>query len=112
VKLLKVNRLKFADIVTPTESAEMITNPENLSKDRLKAELRKRGIEFNSQENKRYYVDLYRKKVFVCESVRSEFSDDDTRRSPGLKKKVITWTSEQWSMFGQWFQANMVHVQS
>lgn len=69
----------------------MITNPENLSKDRLKAELKRRGIDFSSQENKKYYVDLYRKKVMTAtvESLRSEFSDDDVTSSPGLKRKVV-----------------------
>ena len=67
----------------------MITNPENLSKDRLKAELKKRGISFSSQENKKYYVDLYRKKVMVAESGRSEFSDDDLTNSPGLAKRKV-----------------------
>lgn len=68
----------------------MITNPENLSKDRLKAELKKRGITFNSNENKKFYVDLYRKKVLNPESVRSEFSDDDVRSSPTLSKKKVS----------------------
>ena len=71
----------------------MITNPENLSKDRLKTELKKKGISFNTSENKKYYVDLYRKKVLTApaEPVRSEFSDEDVdiRRSPALAKKKV-----------------------
>ena len=69
----------------------MITNPENLSKDRLKAELKKRGIAFNASENKKYYVDLYRKKILSPEIARSEFSDDDIKSSPTpTKRKVST----------------------
>ena len=69
----------------------MITNPENLSKDRLKAELKKRGIPFNSSENKKYYVDLYRQKIVNAQPPKGEFSDDDVRTSPVLaaKKKVL-----------------------
>lgn len=66
----------------------MITNPENLSKDRLKTELKRKGIDFGTQENKKYYVDLYRKKVMDVQSLRSEFSDDDVPSSPGPKRKV------------------------
>ena len=68
----------------------MITNPENLSKDRLKAELKKHGIRFNHSENKPYYVELYRRKVQV-EPIRapaSEFSDEEYKPSPKPKKKV------------------------
>lgn len=68
------------------KTVEMITNPENLPKDRLKAELKKKGISFNTNENKKYYVDLYRKKILNPELARSEFSDDDVSRSPVLKK--------------------------
>lgn len=70
----------------------MITNPDNLSKDRLKAELKKRGIKCNANENKGYYVDLYREKVMNVEAVYGmvgEFSsDDDIKRSPKVSKKV------------------------
>lgn len=67
----------------------MITNPENLPKDRLKAELKKRRIVFNTNENKKYYVDLYRKKILNPDPVRSEFSDDDVGSSPGLSKRKV-----------------------
>ena len=68
----------------------MITNPENLSKDRLKAELKKRGIRFNaSGENKQYYVDLYRSRVMKGnrDRDRGEFSDDDVRHSPRMSPR-------------------------
>lgn len=69
----------------------MITNPENLSKDRLKAELKKKGIRFNSNENKSYYVDLYRSKVMQGVKVgHGEFSsDDEIRQSPRASKKQV-----------------------
>lgn len=72
----------------------MITNPENLSKDRLKAELKKKGIRFNNNENKIYYVDLYRSKVMSVEpgfkGGRGEFSsDDEIRQSPKAPKKQV-----------------------
>ena len=61
----------------------MITNPDTLSKDKLKSELRKRGIKFNNNENKSYYVDLYRTMIIKEERVRGEFSsDDELRNSP------------------------------
>lgn len=72
----------------------MITTPENLSKDRLKTELKKKGIKFNNNENKLYYVDLYRNKIMTVEPVtvhvRSEFSsDDEIRQSPKVTKKPV-----------------------
>lgn len=70
----------------------MITTPENLSKDRLKTELKKKGIKFNNNENKLYYVDLYRNKIMTVEpvTVRSEFSsDDEIRQSPKVTKKPV-----------------------
>lgn len=58
-------------------------NPESLSKERLKAELKKKGIKFNASENKSYYVDLYRKRVLNEDPTRGEFSsDDELRQSP------------------------------
>ena len=65
-------------------------DPESLSKDKLKAELRKSGVIFNHYENKPYYVELYRTKLMEQESLRSEFSDDDEQisRSPRGSKKV------------------------
>lgn len=70
----------------------MITNPEYLPKDRLKQELKKRGVNFNPNENKDYYVQLYRDQVMdgnEPEKVRSEFSSDEefVRKSPRPSKK-------------------------
>ncbi len=69
----------------------MITTPENLSKDRLKAELKKHGIRFNSNENKPYYIELYRAKILVepVHTQASEFSDEDYKPSPKLSKKKV-----------------------
>ena len=39
---------------------KMSANPENLSKEKLKSELKRRGIPYNNYQNKSYYVDLYR----------------------------------------------------
>ena len=57
----------------------MITNPENLSKDRLKKELSKKKITFSPTRNKDYYVSLYREKIMSGTKTRqrSEFSSDD-----------------------------------
>ena len=58
----------------------MITNPENLSKDRLKKELSKKKITFSPTRNKDYYVSLYREKIMMSGTKarqRSEFSSDD-----------------------------------
>ena len=69
----------------------MITQPENLSKDRLKSELKKHGIRFNNNENKPYYVQLYREKVQggPAQSLGSEFSDEDYKPSPKPSKKKV-----------------------
>ena len=69
----------------------MITQPENLSKDKLKLELKKHGIRFNNSENKPYYVQLYREKVQVVpgHSQVSEFSDEDYKPSPKPSKKKV-----------------------
>lgn len=64
----------------------MISTPENLSKDRLKAELKKKGIKFNTNENKSYYVELYRNKIMYMSAA---FSDDDVRSSPKVSKKKV-----------------------
>ena len=70
----------------------MITNPEYLPKDRLKTELKKRGVSFSPNENKDYYVQLYRDEVMggkAREKVRSEFSSDEEfiRQSPRPSRK-------------------------
>ena len=70
----------------------MITNPEYLPKERLKQELKKRGIKFNSNENKDYYVQLYRDEIMEGkepERIASEFSSDEEfiKQNPRVSKK-------------------------
>lgn len=68
--------------------SSLITNPEYLSKDRLKSELKTHGIRFNQNENKQYYVNLYRKRLMDTEQSRHEFSsDEEFTRSPKQEKK-------------------------
>ena len=60
----------------------MITQPEYLTKDRLKAELKKNGVSFEPNENKDYYVQLYKKHIMHgkgsrVKGRRSEFSSDE-----------------------------------
>lgn len=72
----------------------LITNPDYLSKDRLKSELKLHGVKFNQNENKPYYVNLYRKRVMDSEQSRHEFSsDEELTRSykPEKKQQVIMW---------------------
>ena len=75
--------------------SQFFENPELQTKDRLKAELRKKGIPFEQNENKDYYVRLYRSKVVKPRERRSrgEFSSDEelVRRSPrfGSKKRPV-----------------------
>ncbi len=73
----------------------MSVDPESLSKDKLKAELRRSGVSFNQYENKPYYVNLYRAKIKERESSRSEFSDDEEpSRSPRGSKKPVRNTPD------------------
>ena len=70
----------------------MITNPEYLPKERLKQELRKHNVTFNANENKDYYVQLFRDKVMGGKEgvrVRSEFSSDEefVKQSPRTGRK-------------------------
>lgn len=61
----------------------VITEPENLTKDRLKQELERFDIQFEPNENKAYYINLYRKKLLSRKQVRrvrSEFSSDEDIR--------------------------------
>ena len=69
-----------------------LNNPEYLPKDRLKTELKKHGVAFNNNENKDYYVQLYRKHVLkgkAKQQQRSEFSSDEefVRHSPRLTRR-------------------------
>lgn len=74
--------------------APLFQQPENLTKERLKAELKKHGVAFDQNENKDYYVRLYRSNVNrpAGRRQRSEFSSDEelVRRSPrfGARKPV------------------------
>ena len=77
--------------------SSLFQQPENLTKERLKAELKKHGVSFEPNENKDYYVRLYRSKVSRPASgrrQRSEFSSDEelVRRSPrfGAKKQPVS----------------------
>ena len=72
----------------------MITQPENLTRDRLKAELKKHGVTFSYTQPKSYYVELYRqhvmgKKVRSSPRKRSEFSSDEDilakRKTPQVR---------------------------
>ena len=70
----------------------MITNPDYLTKDRLKQELKNRGVSFNPNENKDYYIQLFREKVMHGKELdkgRSEFSSDEefVRQSPRAVRK-------------------------
>lgn len=81
---------------TCLQSSLEMNQPENLTKDRLKAELKKHGVSFQPHETKDYYVQLYRKEVLRGKggrgrTVRSEFSSDEefVRQSPRLAKKQM-----------------------
>lgn len=77
-------------------SHSLFQQPENLTKDRLKVELKKHGVAFDPNENKDYYVRLYRSKVSrsTGRRQRSELSSDEelVRRSPrfGTKKQPVS----------------------
>lgn len=70
--------------------------PENLTKERLKQELKRNGVTFDQNENKDYYVRLYRSKVLRTggRRQRSEFSSDEelVRHSPrtGGRKQPVS----------------------
>ena len=71
-------------------SQVVFQHPENLTKDKLKSELKKSGVTFEPNENKDYYVRLYRSKVIKQgRRQRTEFSSDEelVRRSPRFGKK-------------------------
>ena len=60
----------------------MSGSPGSLSKEKLKAELKKRGIPFYSNENKAYYVELYRLEILgYRDSPRSTRYSDINRKS-------------------------------
>ena len=61
-------------------SLGVVAEPEHLTKDRLKQELERFDIPYEPNENKTYYVNLYKKKLLSkkpVRRVRSEFSSDE-----------------------------------
>lgn len=74
-------------------SLGVVAEPEHLTKDRLKQELERFDIPYEPNENKTYYVNLYKKKLLSKKSVRrirSEFSSDEDIR---FKKPAAAATS-------------------
>lgn len=74
-----------------TAMSSLITQPENLTKDRLKAELKKQGVPFSPTQPKSYYVQLYRERMMAqkgspARRPRSEFSSDE---DVGRKAKQV-----------------------
>ena len=64
-------------------SSGVIAEPEHLTKERLKQELERFNIQYEPNENKSYYVNLYKKKLLSKKPVRrlrSEFSSDEDIR--------------------------------
>ena len=89
-------------------------NPEYLTKDRLKSELKKHGVTFDVNENKDYYVQLYRKHVLKGKSAgsrqRSEFSSDEelvVRHSPRLPRKHMVQVSTKWNIITIWRRVHL-----
>ena len=78
-------------------SLGVIAEPEHLTKDRLKQELERFDIPYEPNENKTYYVSLYKKRLLTkkpARRIRSEFSsDEDVRFKKGspasVGKKVL-----------------------
>ena len=85
----------------------MITHPENLSKERLKTELKNHGVRYNNNENKQYYVSLYRKRVMGSDEARQEFSSDEefSQHAGRSERKqqvstIFTLANFQWLVLG------------
>lgn len=79
--------------------SSLITQPENLTKDRLKSELKKRGIAFSPTQPKSYYVELYRERVMSgrgmsTRRLRSEFSSDEEL---GRVAQQVICVSDKWA---------------
>ena len=63
----------------------LFTQPEHLTKDRLKSELKRHRVSFSLSQPKNYYVQLYRERVLtpsagrasISTRYRSEFSSDE-----------------------------------
>ena len=83
-------------------SLGVVAEPEHLTKDRLKQELERFDIPYEPNENKTYYVNLYKKKLVSKKQVRrirSEFSSDEDIRfkkpaAASVVKKVNRVNSE------------------
>ena len=76
--------------------SSLITQPENLTKDRLKAELKKQGVTFSPTQPKSYYVQLYRERLMTQKGSatrrhRSEFSSDEEigRRAQQVRGEAL-----------------------
>ena len=77
-------------------SIDVITEPENLTKDRLKQELDRFDITYEPNEKKLYYVNLYKRRIVTTKRpirrVRGEFSSDEDIRfkkpAAPVEKKV------------------------
>ena len=76
-------------------SLGVVAEPEHLTKERLKQELERFDIPYEPNENKTYYVNLYKKRLLSSKKpvrrVRSEFSSDEDIRfkkpsAPAVKK--------------------------
>ncbi len=80
--------------------SSLITTPEYLSKDKLKTELKNYGIRFNQNENKQYYVNLYRKRIMDTEQSRQEFSSDEEFIRPAKqgKKQQVSFSCTKASL--------------
>lgn len=83
-------------------SSGVIAEPEHLTKERLKQELERFNIQYEPNENKSYYVNLYKKKLLSKKPVRrlrSEFSSDEDIRfkkpsAASIGKKVYKKVSQ------------------
>lgn len=77
----------------------LFTQPEHLTKDRLKSELKRQGVSFSLSQPKSYYVQLYRERVLtpragrasISTRYRSEFSSDEeiSKKSQQVVKSFL-----------------------
>jgi len=77
-------------------STGVITEPEHLTKDRLKQELDRFDITYEPNERKQYYVNLYKRRIVTAKRpirrTRGEFSSDEDirfKKPSAPEKKVI-----------------------
>jgi len=79
-------------------STGVITEPEHLTRDRLKQELDRFNITYEPNEKKQYYVNLYKRTILTSKKpvrrARSEFSSDEDIRfkkpAAPIGRKVIS----------------------